>query len=114
LLIAGRAGRKGIDTVGESVIMCANQNEKRFAEILINSKLPEVTFSSNKSSELKPSIKRALLETIVSGMASKKQEIIAYTNCFIMNKNNDDTNSCDIYLKWLESNKFIAIYTCKI
>ncbi len=31
--------------------MCANQNEKRFAEILINSQLPEVAFNLNKSNE---------------------------------------------------------------
>jgi len=91
--------------------MCANQNEKRFAEILINSQLPEVAFNLNKSNELKPSIKRALLETIVSGIASKKSEIIEYTNCFIINSK-EETNKIDSsesYLKWLESNKFIAI-----
>ena len=66
--MSGRAGRKGIDSEGESIILCGNKNEKRVAESLINSQLnavlePIVVVDN----ELKPSIKRALLETIVSG-----------------------------------------------
>jgi DNA polymerase theta len=41
--MVGRAGRKGIDTSGESIIMCSNQAEKRAADILINSSMmPQV------------------------------------------------------------------------
>ena len=60
-------GRKGIDTCGESILMCANLAEKKVAETLINSKMPEVNVDSlqNTNEELLPSIKRALLETIV-------------------------------------------------
>ena len=64
----------GIDTVGESIIMCLNSEEKQHAQTLIKSKLPEVKFRP-ESNELQPSIKRALLETIVSGIASTREEI---------------------------------------
>lgn len=94
--------------MGECIIMCANKNEKNLAEVLINSKQPELGFSL-KENELKASIKRALLETIVSGIAYKKDEVIEYTNCFIKNSN----ESCEQYLKWLETNKFIAIVKTK-
>ena len=91
--------------------MCANQNEKKFAEMLINSKQAEIKFNT-KNTDLKASIKRALLETIVSGIASKREEIIEYTNCFITNEK-DDLNSSDQYLNWLETNKLIAIIKSK-
>lgn len=98
----------GIDMVGESIIMCLNSEEKQHAQTLIKSKLPEVKFRP-ESNELQPSIKRALLETIVSGIASTREEIIEYTDCFIRNKKRNENESNESYLKWLETNKFISI-----
>lgn len=106
--MAGRAGRKGIDVCGESIIMCSNANERKIAQTLISaSKLPELTFQPPSSSgELSSSIKRALLETIVSGIAASKREIIQYVSCFLSNRVDD---SYENYLKWLNVNQFIDV-----
>ena len=99
--------------------MCSNQAEKRAAETLINSKIPEVTsdclLNTNTNEELLPSIKRALLETIVSGTATKKCEIIQYVDCFLSNKSQSSNcaASYEKYLKWLNANKFIDIVKVK-
>ena len=115
--MVGRAGRKGIDTCGESILMCSNPNEKKAAETLLNSKMPEVTSESMASNgdELMASIKRALLEVLVSATATKKTEIVQYIECFLSNKTHGAKNSdsCEKYIKWLHSNQFIDIVKIK-
>ncbi|CAF0883929.1 unnamed protein product [Brachionus calyciflorus] len=105
--MSGRAGRKGKDTLGESILMCANLNEKKIAENLLNSEIPELV-TSEAQKELSSSIKRALLETIVSGVASRKKEIIDYVKCFLSHSLVDDLGY-EKYLKWLNSNQFLDI-----
>ena len=111
----GRAGRKGIDTCGESILMCSNIAEKKAAETLINAKIPEITSDLFQNiDELLPSIKRALLETIVSGTATQKNEIIQYVECFLSNRSQSKNSTpYDKYLKWLNTNKFIDIVNLK-
>lgn len=111
--MAGRAGRKGIDTCGESILMCSNANERKIAEGLVNiEQMPEANFASNLSAQsnetapLNGGIKRALLETIVSGVASSKQEVIDYVSCFLSSRL-ENGDSYEKYLKWLNQNQFI-------
>lgn len=110
--MAGRAGRKGIDTCGESILMCSNSNERKIAEHLLNASYSEASSSSvNKppvdSDTLSASIKRALLETIVSGVASNKQEVVNYVGCFIASST--QPIEYEKYLKWLNTSQFIDI-----
>lgn len=110
--MCGRAGRKGIDTEGESIILCGNAKEKQIAHTLLNSELKEIEAVAPKADdELKASIKRALLETIVSGIATQKSDIIQYTSCFLTN--GSSVGLCEKYLKWLEQNEFISIVQMK-
>ena len=92
--------------------MCLNSEEKQHAQTLINSNLPELKLKS-ESIQLQSSIKRALLEAIVSGIVSTKDEVIEYTNCFIITVKGNGNESNEKYLKWLESNKFISIIETK-
>ncbi len=112
--MAGRAGRKGIDTCGESILMCSNLNEKKIGEALLNSNIMDCVNNTmvNKpttvqSTELCGSVKRALLETIVSGVAVKKTELLQYVNCFISSKT--DAIDYEKYIKWLNTNQFVDI-----
>lgn len=113
--MAGRAGRKGIDTCGESILMCSNANEKKIAQCLISTSLiPEMNFTSNfrvqssNDDALNCGVKRALLETIVSGIACSKHDVIEYINCFLSTRI-EKTEAYDRYIKWLNQNRFIDI-----
>lgn len=113
--MAGRAGRKGIDTCGESILMCANANEKKIAQMLISSsssKIPEAAIGGNlggqTSNDLNSGVKRALLETIVSGVACSKQEVIDYVSCFLSTRL-ENADAYEKYLKWLNQNQFIDV-----
>ena len=94
----------------KGIIMCANLNEKRIGESLVNSELKEIQINASlgASGELVPSIKRALLETIVSGMALTKNQLIEYTNCFLNSSGSDSAMSVN-YVNWLCKNEFISI-----
>ena len=96
--------------------MCSNPAEKKAAEILINARMPEIVSESlqTNNDELLPSIKRALLETIVSGTANQKNEVIQYVECFLSNRSqSNNSTSYEKYLKWLNLNKFIDIVKLK-
>ena len=96
--------------------MCSNPSEKKAAEALLSSKIPEIATEtvSKNNDELLASIKRALLETIVSGTATKKDEIIQYVECFLSNKTQSKSpDSYEKYLKWLHLNQFIDIVKLK-
>jgi DNA polymerase theta len=96
--------------------MCTNAAEKRVGESLLKASMLDCVNNtmSNKpntvqssSSDLCASIKRAILETIVSGVAVKKSELIQYVNCFIAS--NTDLVDCEKYVKWLNTNQFVDI-----
>lgn len=114
--MAGRAGRKGIDTCGESILMCSNANERKIAQTLIGTtQMPDMNFSSNFGAQssndpasLNSGVKRALLETIVSGIASSKQDVIDYVSCFLSTRL-ENADAYEKYLKWLNQNQFIDV-----
>jgi DNA polymerase theta len=109
--MVGRAAR---NTNGDSILMCNNQNEKKIGIEILNAEIVQIPQNSNKQlnqDDLIPSIKRSLLEVIVSGIASKREDIINYFDCKLMTYNNDDSKVVNFekYLEWLNKNQFIDV-----
>ncbi|KAK8732935.1 hypothetical protein OTU49_006668, partial [Cherax quadricarinatus] len=57
----GRAGRKGVDTEGESILIC-REGERSKAQVLMSSTLPPITSCLQHDASLTSSMKRAILE----------------------------------------------------
>lgn len=94
----GRAGRKGIDTLGESFVLCSNKDEEIVKNFLSSSVRPICSrliplklienLENNKDEEnakYQPSFNdylvRAVLEIIVNGLAKKKSDIFNFISC---------------------------------
>uniref|UniRef100_A0AAG5DAB0 DNA polymerase theta n=1 Tax=Anopheles atroparvus TaxID=41427 RepID=A0AAG5DAB0_ANOAO len=73
----GRAGRKGRDTLGESVLICS-QTEEKIGRELVGTELPPVR--SCLDSENYTHLKRAVLEIIASGSASTTKALESFVN----------------------------------
>lgn len=74
--MAGRAGRMGKDTMGESIIICT-EGEKKIAFDLMTGTLDPVLSCINREDKYM----RAILEVIASQVASTKSELEFYTKC---------------------------------
>ncbi|TPX37004.1 DNA-directed DNA polymerase [Synchytrium microbalum] len=70
----GRAGRKGYDTVGESIVLCSSKQLTRVKRLLES---PLQPVQSCLTSERK-GLKRALLEVIAAGVVRTAQDVTAY------------------------------------
>ena len=87
--MSGRAGRQGVDDVGESILMCkANEKSKviglfRSAPKPVRSCLclSKETQSKNDGAGKTLALKRALLEVIASGVAVTEQDVMLYSSC---------------------------------
>ncbi|KAK7072181.1 hypothetical protein SK128_021895, partial [Halocaridina rubra] len=113
----GRAGRKGVDTQGESILICRD-GEKSKAESLVTSTLPSITSCLQQDNSLTSSMKRAILEVIVSGIAATQQDVIRYSSCTLLaasiNKETrlsqtETPNSILSCVQFLEENEFIRL-----
>ncbi|UYV70409.1 POLQ [Cordylochernes scorpioides] len=82
--MAGRAGRKGADTQGESILLC-KENEKAAAEALIGAEMqPVQSCLLQTNGDLSSSLKRAILEVVASGVAKQPQDVRQYMSCTLL------------------------------
>ncbi|XP_037530280.1 DNA polymerase theta [Nematolebias whitei] len=119
--MAGRAGRKGVDTIGESVLVC-KQAERQKGIGLFNGALQPISscLVRREGEGVTSSMLRAILEIIVGGVASTPQDVRQYASCSLLAASmncdgkkecNEETNrgAIEACVEWLLENEFISV-----
>uniref|UniRef100_A0A8C6XGQ5 DNA polymerase theta n=1 Tax=Naja naja TaxID=35670 RepID=A0A8C6XGQ5_NAJNA len=120
--MAGRAGRKGVDTIGESILVCKPSEKSKGIALLHGDMKPLCScLLSLKGEGITSSMLRAILEIIVSGVASSSEDIQSYASCTLLaaslrdfqDHRREQENICDgsieTCVKWLLEKEFIMI-----
>uniref|UniRef100_A0ABM5FQZ1 DNA polymerase theta isoform X2 n=1 Tax=Pogona vitticeps TaxID=103695 RepID=A0ABM5FQZ1_9SAUR len=125
--MAGRAGRKGVDTIGESILLC-KPSEKSKGIALLQGCLKPVRscLIGHEGEELTSSMIRAILEIIVSGVAGSPDDIQSYTASTLFGAGLKDSfqdcgkeqertyhGSIEACVQWLLENEFIHLSVSK-
>ncbi|XP_015756078.1 PREDICTED: DNA polymerase theta-like [Acropora digitifera] len=114
--MAGRAGRKGVDALGESVLIC-KPAERQKVTSLLNSQLKAVK-SCLLGKEDNGGIKRALLEVISSGVVTRPLDVERYAGCTFfasvpLQQEADDTDAViKETVTFLVENEFVRLQKC--
>ncbi|KAI4877915.1 hypothetical protein NFI96_017405, partial [Prochilodus magdalenae] len=83
--MVGRAGRKGVDTVGESVLVCKEAERMKGVSLIQGSLKPISSCLVKREGEgVTTSMLRAILEIIVGGVASTPEEVRTYASCTLL------------------------------
>ncbi|XP_055086890.1 DNA polymerase theta [Periophthalmus magnuspinnatus] len=118
--MAGRAGRKGVDTTGESVLVCKEAERQKGITLLRGDLQPIRSCLVKREGEgVTTSMLRAILEIVVGGVASKPQDVRLYASCSLLaaslkcegRPTNEETNTgaIEACVEWLMDNEFISI-----
>uniref|UniRef100_UPI0037E73ECB DNA polymerase theta n=1 Tax=Semicossyphus pulcher TaxID=241346 RepID=UPI0037E73ECB len=119
--MAGRAGRKGVDTMGESVLVCKEAERQKGVSLLKGSLQPISSCLVRREGEgVTTSMLRAILEIIVGGVASSPQDVGLYASCSLLaaslkcdvkKESNEESNkgAIEACVEWLMQNEFISI-----
>ncbi|XP_062018737.1 helicase and polymerase-containing protein TEBICHI isoform X1 [Rosa rugosa] len=104
--MAGRAGRTGIDTKGESVLICKPEEIKRIMGVLNESCLPLRSCLSEDMNGMT----HAILEVVAGGIVQTANDIHRYVRCTLLNSTKpfqDVVKSAQESLRWLCHKKFL-------
>ncbi|XP_073129538.1 helicase and polymerase-containing protein TEBICHI isoform X2 [Henckelia pumila] len=104
--MAGRAGRTGIDTKGESVLICKPEEVKRILALLNDGCPPLYSCLS----EDKNGMTHAILEVVAGGIVQTADDIHRYVRCTLLNSIKpfeDVVKSAQDSLRWLCHKKFL-------
>lgn len=105
--MAGRAGRQGVDKVGECIIMCDERLKERTFQ-LINGELLPVRSCLEGRGGLTGSLKRAILEVVASGAAKTVEDVNYYTDCTLLaSYAGEDETDIEECLEFLVQKEFI-------
>ncbi|XP_056350646.1 DNA polymerase theta isoform X2 [Oenanthe melanoleuca] len=121
--MAGRAGRKGIDTEGESILVCKPSERSKAAALLQGSLKPVCSCLLRREGEgVTSSMKRAILEIIVGRVANTPEDVQTYASCTLLasslkeskwenGKGQDKAQAGPIEacVTWLLENEFIQV-----
>ncbi|PIN15386.1 DNA-directed DNA polymerase [Handroanthus impetiginosus] len=104
--MAGRAGRTGIDTKGESVLICKPEETKKILALLNDSCPPLYSCLS----EDRNGMTHAILEVVAGGIVQTAKDIHRYVRCTLLNSTKpfeDVVKSAQDSLRWLCHKKFL-------
>ncbi|KYO22450.1 DNA polymerase theta isoform B [Alligator mississippiensis] len=121
--MAGRAGRKGADTVGESILVCKPSERSKGIALLQGSLKPVRSCLLRREGEgITSSMIRAILEIIVGGVASTPDDVRTYASCTLLvaslkdneqgsEKNEDgvQNGAIEACVAWLLQNELIQV-----
>ncbi|XP_062369010.1 DNA polymerase theta [Cinclus cinclus] len=121
--MAGRAGRKGIDTEGESILVCKPSERSKGAALLQGSLKPVCSCLLRREGEgVASSMKRAILEIIVGGVANTPEDVQIYTSCTLLasslkeskwengkGQDKEQAGPIEACVAWLLENEFIQV-----
>eukprot|EP00116_Pleurobrachia_bachei_P000092 sb/3460354/ len=105
--MAGRAGRMGVDSAGESILICKKEEENAVWERVVTTTLAPV--SSCLRGALDTPMKRAVLEIIASGVATTHSQIDRYfQSTLLAAEEKNDSTILDSALEFLIQLEFIS------
>ncbi|MCI4386592.1 hypothetical protein PGIGA_G00064270 [Pangasianodon gigas] len=119
--MVGRAGRKGVDTVGESVLVCKESERMKGMSLIQGSLKPISSCLVKREGEgVTTSMLRAILEIIVGEVASTPEEVRMYASCTLLaasvaSEQPDQPGAArsrgaiEACIDWLMDNEFIHI-----
>ncbi|XP_044856994.1 DNA polymerase theta [Mauremys mutica] len=121
--MAGRAGRKGVDIVGESILVCKSSERSKGIALLQGSLKPVHSCLLRGEGEgVTSSMIRAILEIIVGGVASTPDDVRTYASCTLLaaslkdrdqeserDEDRAQTGAVEACVRWLLENEFIQI-----
>ncbi|XP_077650861.1 DNA polymerase theta isoform X1 [Urocitellus parryii] len=121
--MVGRAGRKGVDTMGESILVCKNSEKSKGIALLQGSLKPvRSCLQRREGEEVTASMIRAILEIIVGGVASTSKDMQMYASCTFLaatikegrqgiqrNQDSVQLGAIEACVMWLLENEFIQI-----
>ncbi|NXP59907.1 DPOLQ polymerase, partial [Chloropsis cyanopogon] len=121
--MAGRAGRKGVDTEGESILVCKPSERSKGVALLQGSLKPVCSCLLRREGEgVASSMKRAILEIIAGGVANTPEDVQTYASCTLLasslnenkwenGKGQDKAQAgpVEACVAWLLENEFIQV-----
>ncbi|CAH8581327.1 unnamed protein product [Schistosoma turkestanicum] len=82
--MSGRAGRQGVDTSGQSILLCKPKDLGRVRQLIMNGMPPVNSCLMGHGGSLESSLKRALLEVIVNGFVETLADALIYLSSTLL------------------------------